>query len=313
VPTTSTSRLSPDRMSPSESATDAPSPMTSSSTRAAGNAPRTLLLGHSPDPDDAFMFYPLLSGKVGCPGFTFEQRLEGIETLNRLTLRGELDISAASVHACALMGTSYQILDSGASVGDGYGPIVVSKEPMKARDLKHTEVAIPGILTTAYLAARLAIGPFQFKVVPFDRILDEVLEGKAGAGLVIHEGQLTYAGRGLHKVIDLGAWWKEKTGLPLPLGVNVVRSSLGAESIQRIGDALRQSIEFAFEHKQEALAHAASFGRGIDAETNEKFVTMYVNATTLSLGEKGREAIRRLLDEARKKGLVPEKDGPVFA
>jgi len=272
-----------------------------------------LSLGHSPDPDDAFMFWPLLSGKVACPGFSFEQKLDGIETLNRLALRGDLDVSAASVHACALFGTSYQILDCGASVGDGYGPLIVSKQPMKLRDLRTVEVAVPGILTTAYLAARMAVGPFQFKVVPFDKILDEVLEERAGAGLVIHEGQLTYAGHGLHKVIDLGEWWKDKTGLPLPLGVNVVRASLGAEAIKTIGDALKKSIQFAFDHRKEALDHAAAFGRGIDADTNDRFVAMYVNEMTLSLGDIGRAAIRRLLDEARAKGLVPEKDGPVFA
>jgi 1,4-dihydroxy-6-naphthoate synthase len=285
----------------------------STTTASDNTSTRTLLLGHSPDPDDAFMFYPMLTGKTPCEGFEFEQKLDGIETLNRLMLRGELDITAASVHAAALMGSSYKIMDSGVSMGDGYGPLIVSREPMKLKDLKNVEVAVPGILTTAYLAMRMAVGPFQFKVVPFDEIMDEVKEGKVGAGLVIHEGQLTYGSHGLQKVLDLGEWWMEKTGLPLPLGVNVIRSSLGDDAIKHLNEALRASIQFAFDHRKEALEYAAKFGRGIDPETNDKFVGMYVNDYTLSLGEKGREAITRLIDEARKKNLIPEKEGPFFA
>lgn len=276
-------------------------------------AVRTLRLGHSPDPDDAFMFYPLLSGKVPCEGLAFEQHLEDIETLNRMALRGDLDVGAASVHACALLGDAYRILDCGASVGDGYGPLVVSHRPIAMEDLPRAEVAIPGILTTAYLTLRLAAGPIRFTVMPFDEILPAVAEGKAEAGLIIHEGQLTYAAAGVHKVVDLGAWWKERTGLPLPLGVNVVRSALGPDLIALIGESLRRSIDHALEHRAEALAHAAGFGRGIDAETNDRFVSMYVNDHTRSLGPAGREAIQRLLGEGRSQGLIPEKPGPFFA
>jgi len=275
---------------------------------------RTLRLGHSPDPDDAFMFYPLLSGKVTCEGFAFEQVLDGIETLNRMALRRELEVTAASVHACALMGDTYRILDSGASVGDGYGPIIVSKESMTLKDLRpDTEIVVPGILTTAFLAARLAVGRFRPKGMPFDKILAEVLEGRAEAGLLIHEGQLTYAGMGLHKVVDLGEWWKEKTSLPLPLGVNVVRADLGESAIREIGAAMKRSIEWALANRTEALGRASDFGRGIDAATTDRFVAMYVNEWTVSLGEKGREAIRRLILEGREQGVIPDGAGPVFA
>jgi 1,4-dihydroxy-6-naphthoate synthase len=274
---------------------------------------RTLRLGHSPDPDDAFMFYPMLSGKIPCEGLAFEQHFEGIETLNRLVLRGELDVAAASVHACALMGETYRILDCGASVGDGYGPLIVSRKPMTMEDLSGVEVAVPGILTTAYLTMRIAAGPVRFTVMPFDKILPAVAEGTAEAGLIIHEGQLTYASAGLHKVIDLGEWWKESTGLPLPLGVNVIRSSLGPDLIRTIGETLKRSIDYALEHREEALRRAAEFGRGIDAETTDRFVSMYVNDYTRSLGTAGREAIERLLGEGRSRGLIPEKPGPFFA
>lgn len=278
-----------------------------------GRAVRTLRLGHSPDPDDAFMFYPLLSGKVSCEGFAFEQVLEGIETLNRLALQREIDVTAASVHACALLGDAWQILDCGASVGDGYGPIVVARDPMTMKDLQHHEILVPGILTTAYLAMRLAAGPVRHRVVAFDRIIPELMEDKGKVGLLIHEGQLTYTSFGLHKVIDLGAWWKEKTGLPLPLGVNVVRSDLGDHAIQAIGQALRRSIDHALEHRSEALARAIEFGRGLDVTTTDRFVGMYVNEWTRSLGPKGREAIGRLLREGQENGVIPERPLPRFA
>ncbi len=276
-------------------------------------ATRTVTLGHSPDPDDAFMFHGLLSGQVPCPGFSFEQVLEGIDSLNRKAIAGEIDFTAASVHACGVIGDRYQILDSGAAMGDGYGPVLVSKEPITLKQLSQTQVAIPGILTTAYLALRLAAGPFQFKVVPFDEVLADVDAGHSGAALVIHEGQLTWEARGFRKVLDLGEWWKEKTGLPLPLGVNIVRASLGAPAIRSIGRALRSSIEYAFSHRDEALTHALEFGRGIDRPTADRFVGMYVNDWTLSMGEPGRKAIEMLIREGREKGLIPDKPGPVFA
>jgi len=277
------------------------------------SATRTFQLGHSPDPDDAFMFYPLLNGKVPCEGMKFTQILEGIESLNRRALKRELEVTAASVHACALMGSTYKILDCGASVGDGYGPIVVSRTPLALEDLHEHEVLIPGILTTAYLALRLAAGRFRPKVTPFDQIPGEVLAGRAQAGLLIHEGQLTYAGMGLHKVVDLGAWWKEKRGLPLPLGVNVVRADLGEKTIGEIQAALKRSIEWAMAHRPEALGVAAEYGRGIDAATTDRFVSMYVNEWTLSLGAKGRDAIGSLIREGREAGVIPEGEGPEFA
>ncbi len=274
---------------------------------------RTLTLGHSPDPDDAFMFHGLLSGKVPCEGFRFEQVLEGIDSLNRKAIAGEIDFTAASVHACGIMGDRYRILDSGAAMGDGYGPVLVSKEPMTLKSLSETQVAIPGILTTAYLALRLAAGPFKFKVVPFDQVLADVEAGHSGAALVIHEGQLTWEARGFRKVVDLGEWWKERTGLPLPLGVNIVRAALGPEAIRSIGRALRASIEYAFEHRDEALGRAVEFGRGIDRAATDRFVGMYVNDWTLSMGEPGRQAIEMLIREGREKGLIPDKPGPLFA
>jgi 1,4-dihydroxy-6-naphthoate synthase len=259
------------------------------------------------------MFYALLSGKVSCEGFAFEQVLDGIETLNRLALRREIDVTAASVHACALLEDAYQIFDSGASMGDGYGPIVVACEPMTMKDLQHHEILVPGILTTAYLALRLAAGPVRHRVVAFDQIIPEMKADKGKVGLLIHEGQLTYASFGLHKVIDLGAWWKEKTGLPLPLGVNVVRSDLGADAIRAIGQALRRSIDHALDHRSEALARALEFGRGLDVTMTDRFVGMYVNDWTRSLGERGREAIERLLREGQEKGVIPERPLPRFA
>ncbi|HXI02557.1 MAG TPA: MqnA/MqnD/SBP family protein [Candidatus Saccharimonadales bacterium] len=274
---------------------------------------RTITLGHSPDPDDAFMFHGLLSGKVPCEGLRFEQVIEGIESLNRKAIRGEIDFTAASVHACGVIGDGYRILDTGAAMGDGYGPVLVSKEPMRLEQLSATQVAIPGILTTAYLTLRLAARQFQFKVVPFDQVLEDVEQGHSGAALVIHEGQVTYESRGFHKILDLGEWWKERTGLPLPLGVNIVRAGLGDETIRSIGRALHESVEYAFAHRAEALAHAREFGRGLDEPTTDRFVGMYVNDWTLSMGEKGRAAIERLLSEGREKGLIPDKPGPVFA
>lgn len=285
--------------------------MSTSSSAAAGS--RTLTLGHSPDPDDAFMFHGLLSGKVPCAGYRFEQVLEGIDSLNRRAINGQIDFTAASVHAVGVMGDSYRVMDGGAAMGDGYGPVVVSKEPMTLEDLHGTQVAIPGILTTAYLALRLAAGQFQFKVVPFDQVLDDVEAGHSGAALVIHEGQVTYEARGFRKIADLGEWWKGETGLPLPLGVNIARAGLGDETIATLGRALKESIQYAFDHREEAITRALEFGRGIDRETTDRFVGMYVNDWTLSMGAKGREAIRLLLKRGRDRGLIPEKPGPVFA
>jgi len=275
-------------------------------------APRKLRLGHSPDADDAFMFYALLSGKVSCEGFVFEQVLEGIEALNRMALRREIDVTAASVHACALMGDDYRILDAGASVGDGYGPIVVSREPMTLDQVGSTMVAIPGILTSAYLAMRLAAGPFEFKVVPFDAVFEEVKEGRAGAGLVIHEGQLTYQNQKLHNVVDLGVWWQEQTGLPLPLGGNAIRRDLGEPLTRTVAEVLEAPIAWALAHREEALGHALAFGRGLDRAKGHRFVGMYVNEATLDYGERGRRGVELFYRRAHEAGLIPGVPRPEF-
>jgi len=270
-------------------------------------AMRPLALGHSPDPDDAFMFYALRAGRVDTEGLEFVHVLEDIETLNARARDGELEVTAVSLHAWTHLGGRYQLLATGASVGDGYGPIVVSRDggPLGGRI-----VAVPGTLTTAFLALRLHLGDFPFKVVPFDRILDAVRQGDADAGLVIHEGQLTWSGLGLKKVVDLGEWWKRETGLPLPLGVNVVRRDLGPEVCSAVARVLRRSIRWGLEHRREAVADAMRYGRGLDQARTDRFVGMYVNDFTLDLGPRGREGARVLLARALERGLIPDP-GPL--
>jgi len=268
-----------------------------------------LTLGHSPDPDDAFMFYALAEGKVASPGLRFRHVLEDIETLNRRAMREELDVTAVSIHAYAYVQDRYLLLPHGASMGDGYGPMVVGGEDAASRDLHDLLIAVPGTMTTAYLALRLAIGPFRFRVVPFDRILDEVEAGRAGAGLIIHEGQLTYRDRGLHEILNLGVWWRDRTGgLPLPLGGNVIRRSLGRAKIDRVSALLKASIEHGLEHRKPALEHALHYARDMTESLADRFVGMYVNDLTVDYGDRGREAVRRLLAEGFEAGLVP---GPV--
>ncbi len=266
---------------------------------------QTIRFGHSPDPDDAFMYYPLGEGLVETDGLVFEQVLEDIESLNRRALKGELETTAASVHACAYLADRYAILPCGASMGDGYGPLVVSREPISPEDLARTTVAIPGTMTSAYLALRLAVGRFEHVVVPFDRILEAVASGKAGAGLLIHEGQLTWKREGMHRVLDLGVWWGERTGgLPLPLGVNIVRRDLGEATMRSIGRSLRRAIDWALDHRGDALRYASGFARGLEPDLTDRFVSMYVNELTRDCGDRGREAIRLFLEEGREAGVI---------
>ena len=278
--------------------------------------PTTIRFGHSPDPDDAFMYYPLGQRLVDTGGFEFVQVLEDIESLNRRAMRGELETTAASVHACAHLTDQYAILPCGASMGDGYGPLVVSREAMPPDCLRSLRVAVPGLMTSAYLALRLAVGEFRHVVVPFDRIPHAVATGEADAGLLIHEGQLTWERDGLHRVIDLGVWWRERTGgLPLPLGVNIVRRDLGEETMRGVGQALRRAINYALDHRGEALAYAGGFARGLEPTLTDRFVSMYVNDLTREMGDKGREAIRLFLEEGRRIGVIGSDacaDDPVF-
>ncbi len=271
-------------------------------------AQRTVQVGHSPDPDDAFMFYGIASGKVDTAGYEIGQVLEDIEGLNRRALKGELEVSAVSIHAYAHLADRYALMSCGASMGDGYGPCLVAREPMAPGDLKTSRIAIPGRLTSAFLALQLYLGHEpQHDVVPFDRILDAVKAGRADAGLIIHEGQLTYAEHGLHLVLDLGVWWGDRTdGLPLPLGGNVVRKDLGAETGRTLTRVLRDSIQYGLDHRKEALEYAIGFGRGLDEQLNDRFVGMYVNELTRDYGERGKRAIERFLGEGSAAGLVPD-------
>jgi len=271
-------------------------------------------VGHSPDPDDAFMFYGIASGRVDTRGFEIEQVLEDIESLNRRALVGELEVSAVSIHAYAHLAEGYALMSCGASMGDGYGPCVVAREKIDLDELGSKRIAVPGTLTSAYLSLQLLLGrEFEHVVVPFDKILDEVAEGRADAGLIIHEGQLTYARDGLELIVDMGIWWRDRTGgLPLPLGGNVVRKNLGAGTMSTLTTVLRESIEYGLDNRAAALEYAADFGRGLDGDLTDRFVGMYVNELTRDYGERGREAIRRFLAEGRERGLVPPGDPVEF-
>jgi 5,8-dihydroxy-2-naphthoate synthase len=264
-------------------------------------------IGHSPDPDDAFMYYAIASGKVDTRGYAVEQVMEDIESLNRRALTGQLEVTALSIHALARLARTYALMPCGASMGDGYGPIVVAREPFSPAELPGKRIAIPGTMTSAYLALRLFVGgEFPYVVVPFDRILDEVAGGRADAGLIIHEGQLTYAREGLSSIVDLGVWWGERTGgLPLPLGGNAVRKDLGPEAMRDLTAIYKDSIAYALTHRAEALAYAKGFGRGLDDALNDRFVGMYVNELTLDYGDRGRRSIERFLDEGARAGIVP--------
>lgn len=269
-------------------------------------APRTIHVGHSPDPDDAFMFYALAHDKIDTGPLKFKHELQDIETLNRRAMRGELEVSAVSIHAYAHLLEKYALLPSGCSMGDKYGPMVVARQAYTLEQLKTMKIAVPGTMTTAYLALRLCLGTdFAFEVVPFDQILNVVESGQYEAGLIIHEGQLTFQNQGLKLIVDLGVWWYEQTGLPLPLGGNVVRRDLGTETIQLISKLLRESIQYSLDHRQVAIDYALQYGRDLDRNLADRFVGMYVNDWTLDYGERGRAAVRRLLDEAAKAKIIP--------
>ena len=266
---------------------------------------RTLTLGHSPDPDDAFMFYGLAKDKLDTGELAFEHVLQDIETLNRRAMRGELDITAVSLHAYAYVQDRYALLPSGASIGDGYGPMVGAREEIPAQELARKKIAVPGTMTTAFLTLSLAIGPFEYEVMPFDTILQAVAEGRAEAGLIIHEGQLTYRENGLKLCLELGEWWYEETGgLPLPLGVNTIRRDFGEAMIGRVARVLRESIQYSLDHREEAVKYALQFGRGLDEGLADRFVGMYVNDFTLDYGERGRSAVEELLRRAHERGLI---------
>ena len=271
---------------------------------------QTIHVAHSPDSDDAFMFYALADGKLDTGDLVYVHELSDIESLNRRAQAGDLEVSAVSIHAYAYLWRTYALLASGSSMGDGYGPRLVAKAgaPTDVRQaLKGRRIAVPGTLTTAYLALRLYQPDFEAVVVPFDQIEDAVHRGEVEVGLLIHEGQLTYADNGLQLWEDLGAWWLRETGLPLPLGGNVVRRDLGDAVIRQVARDLRRSIEYALAHRAPALAHAMQFNRGIGDERTDTFVGMYVNEWTVDYGERGRAAVRLLLDRAFEAGLIPER------
>ena len=269
-------------------------------------------LGHSPDPDDAFMFYALAEDRIPTDGFRFEHLLRDIETLNRWAMESRLEITAISVHAYAYLADRYQLLPHGASMGDKYGPIVVAREALDLEELPRLRVAIPGTLTSAFLQLQLAVGRIADPViVPFDEILNVVERGEVDAGLVIHEGQLTYETQGLTSILDLGVWWDDLTGgLPLPLGANAVRRDLGDDVNRRLSKVLRESIAYGLENRAGALAYAAQFGRGLDDPLADKFVGMYVNERTLDYGDDGKLAVAELLRRGREAGLI-EREVPV--
>ena len=274
--------------------------------------PQTLLLGHSPDPDDAFMFYGLAAGLVDPGRWRFEHVLKDIQTLNEWALRGELHVSAISIHAYPFVSDKYALLNSGASMGDGYGPLVVARRPMSWRDLRGKRIAVPGTMTSAFLALRLLLGQdgFEPEVVMFDRILEHVAAGRADAGLIIHEGQLTYQNHDLHCVVDLGVWWQGQTDLPLPLGGNVIRRDLGRDNMRDIAAVLEDSIRFSLDHREQAVEHALAYARDMGRDLAARFVGMYVNHYTLDYGDDGREAVREFLRRGRQAGLVPDP-GPI--
>jgi 1,4-dihydroxy-6-naphthoate synthase len=262
-------------------------------------------LAHSPDSDDAFMFYGLARGKVPTGDLEVTHALVDIEALNRQALEGRHEVTALSFHAYPYVAGKYALMPCGGSIGDGYGPLLVAREEMDPATVGTRLVAVPGTLTTAYLALKLFAPAVATRVVPFDRILDEVVAGRADLGLVIHEGQLTYGGTGLRKVLDLGAWWKAETGLPLPLGANAVRRDLGAIVMARLTELVRETVRYSLAHRREALDYAMSFARGMDPAVADRFVGMWVNEMTVECGERGRLAVQTLLDRGHAAGIIP--------
>jgi 1,4-dihydroxy-6-naphthoate synthase len=286
--------------------------MTISSTARAGqtgisNQAREITIAHSPDSDDAFMFYALATNKVRSPGIRYTHTLCDIETLNRKAMEGDglYDVTAISFHAYPYIQEKYALLPSGGSVGEGYGPMIVATRPYSESDIKTKRIAVPGTLTTAYLVLKLFAPEIETEVVAFDQIIPQVLAGKHEAGLIIHEGQLTYDKAGLYRVVDMGKWWHKATGLPLPLGGNAIRRSLGPDLMATVATALRHSIQYALDHREQALAYAMQFARDLNTDLADKFVDMYVNERTLDYGPDGREAVRRLLEMGYAAGIIP--------
>lgn len=270
-------------------------------------ATRTLTLGHSPDPDDAFMFYALARDKIDTKGWAFEHILQDIQTLNERALRGELDITAISIHAYPYVADRYALTSCGSSMGDGYGPMVVARDAISIEDLRGKKIAVPGEMTTAFLTLNLLLGKgaFAHEVVMFDQILDHVAAGKADAGLIIHEGQLTYQNHKLELIVDLGAWWKEETGLPMPLGGNCIRRDLGEAAMNEVAAILKASIEYSLAHREPAVAYALQFARDMGSDLADKFVGMYVNDFTIDYGDSGRKAVREMLRRGHAAGMIP--------
>lgn len=288
-----------------------------------GNDETIFTLGHSPDPDDAFMFYAMAENKIDLRGYRFEHRLEDIQTLNERALRGELHISAISIHAFAYVSDRYALLPCGASMGDGYGPMVVTGNREGLADgasddhirawLRCRTIAIPGRMTSAYLALQLYLGEFQHIVVPFDQIFDAVKESRTDAGLIIHEGQLTYARSGFNKVVDLGEWWKRETGLPLPLGGNVLRKDIAPPVQRDLLEIMRESIDYGLAHRGEAVTHSMPYARDMDSDLAGKFIGMYVNDYTRDYGETGRKAVRQFLETSYERGYIAKRPVVEFA
>lgn len=263
-------------------------------------------VGHSPDPDDAFMFHALANDKIDTGRYKFTHTLQDIETLNHRALKGELELTAVSLHGYAHMTDTYALCSCGASMGDNYGPMVVAREKASIDSLRGKKIAVPGTLTTAFLTLKLLLGDdFEYEVQPFDEILNVVEKGGADAGLIIHEGQLTYADQGLSLIVDLGQWWHEETGLPLPLGANAIRKDLGRQVMEEVTDLLKQSIRYGLGHREEALEYALQYGRDLDRGRADQFVGMYVNDWTLDFGQRGRDAVGLLLKRGHEAGVIP--------
>ena len=269
--------------------------------------PRVITVAHSPDSDDAFMFYGLATNKLETDGLKFEHTLKDIQTLNEDAKHGVYDVTAISFHAYAYVADKYALLPHGASIGDKYGPILVAREPRDPEEISKMNIAIPGELTSAFLALRIYNPDFKYTVVAFDQIMEAVHKGEVDAGLLIHEGQLFYKQMGLDKVLDLGEWWHERTGLPLPMGGNVIKRDLGAKLMKQVSKHLHRSIVFSMENREDALAYAMQFARDMQPELADRFVAMWVNDLTLDYGERGKEAVRRLLTEGYEKGIIPNK------
>jgi 1,4-dihydroxy-6-naphthoate synthase len=274
---------------------------------------RTITVAHSPDSDDAFMFYGLATNKLDTGNLSFTHVLKDIQTLNEEAFRGTYDVTAISFHAYAYISDRYVLLPHGASIGDNYGPVLVSREPAKAADVSGLRIAVPGTLTSAFLALRIFNPDFQYEVVPFDKIIEAVQSGQCDAGLLIHEGQLFYESIGLHKILDLGEWWHEWTGLPLPMGGNAIRRELGPEIIHQVSECLRESIRYSLSNREDALEYAMQFARDMDTALADRFVAMWVNDLTLDYTDRGRAAVERILTEGFARGIIPKLPTVEFA